>query len=53
MSNIVLITDCSTGIGSHLAVVPLSGRLVIHLRDFVSDSVLRQIFKINPLEMPS
>jgi NAD(P)-dependent dehydrogenase (short-subunit alcohol dehydrogenase family) len=37
----------------YLAAIPLSGRLVIHLRDFVWGSVLKQMFKINPLEMPS
>ncbi len=35
----------------YLAAVPLSGRLVIHLRDFVWSSVLRQMFKINSSEM--
>lgn len=37
----------------YLAAIPLSGRLVIHLRDFVWGSVLKQMFKINPLEVPS
>jgi NAD(P)-dependent dehydrogenase (short-subunit alcohol dehydrogenase family) len=37
----------------YLAAVPLSGKLVIYLRDFVWSSVLKQMFKINPLEMPS
>jgi hypothetical protein len=37
----------------YLAAIPLSGRLVIHLRDFVGGSVLKQMFKINPLEVPS
>jgi len=37
----------------YLAAIPLSGKLVIHLRDFVWGSVLKQMFKINPLEMPS
>jgi NAD(P)-dependent dehydrogenase (short-subunit alcohol dehydrogenase family) len=35
----------------YLAAIPLSGRLVIHLRDFVWGSVLKQMFKINPLEV--
>jgi len=35
----------------YLAAVPLSGRLVIHLRDFVWGSVLKQMFKINSSEM--
>jgi hypothetical protein len=37
----------------YLAAVPFSGRLVIHLRDFIWGSVLKQMFKINPLEVPS
>ncbi len=37
----------------YLAAIPLSARLVIHLRDFVWGSVLKHMFKINPLEMPS
>jgi NAD(P)-dependent dehydrogenase (short-subunit alcohol dehydrogenase family) len=37
----------------YLAAIPLSGKLVIHLRDFVWGSVLKQMFKINPLEMLS
>jgi len=37
----------------YLAAIPLSGKLVIHLRDFVWGSVLKQMFKINLLEMPS
>lgn len=37
----------------YLAAIPLSGKLVLHLRDFVWGSVLKQMFKINPLEMPS
>jgi short-subunit dehydrogenase involved in D-alanine esterification of teichoic acids len=51
MSNVVLITGCSIGIGRHLAAVPLSGRLEIRLRDFVWSSVLKQMFKINSSEM--
>jgi len=35
----------------YLAAIPLSGRLVIHLRDFVWGSVLKQMFKINSSEM--
>jgi NAD(P)-dependent dehydrogenase (short-subunit alcohol dehydrogenase family) len=37
----------------YVAAIPLSGRLVIHLRDFIWGSVLKQMFKINPLELPS
>jgi len=37
----------------YFAAVPFSSKLVIHLRDFVWGSVLKQMFKINPLEMPS
>jgi NAD(P)-dependent dehydrogenase (short-subunit alcohol dehydrogenase family) len=37
----------------YFAAVPFSSRLVIHLRDFVWGSVLKQMFKINSLEMPS
>ena len=53
MSNVVLITGSSTGIGRHLAAIPLSDRLVIHLRDFVGGSMLKQMFKIDPFEVPS
>jgi NAD(P)-dependent dehydrogenase (short-subunit alcohol dehydrogenase family) len=35
----------------YVAAISFSGRLVIHLRDFVWDIVLRQMFKISPLEM--
>jgi len=35
----------------YLAAIPVSGRLVIYLRDFVWGFVLRQMFKINPMEM--
>jgi NAD(P)-dependent dehydrogenase (short-subunit alcohol dehydrogenase family) len=35
----------------YLAAIPLSGRLVIHLRDFVWGSVLKQMFKTNSWEM--
>jgi len=35
----------------YLAAIPFPGRLVIHLRDFVWDIVLRQMFKISPSEM--
>ena len=34
----------------YLAAIPFSGRLVMHLRDFIWGSVLRQMFKINPSE---
>jgi len=37
----------------YLAAIPFSGRLVIHLRDFVWGSVLRQMFKAMPMEMRS
>jgi hypothetical protein len=53
MSKVVLITGCFTGLGRYLAAVPISGRLVIHLHDFVWGSVLKQMLKVNPLEMPS
>jgi len=35
----------------YLAAIPFPGRLVIHLRDFIWGSVIRQMFKINPSEM--
>lgn len=35
----------------YLAGIPLSSRLVIHLRDFVWGFALKQMFKINPSEM--
>lgn len=37
----------------YLTGVSFSSRLVIHLRDFLWGFVLRQMFKINSLEMPS
>jgi NAD(P)-dependent dehydrogenase (short-subunit alcohol dehydrogenase family) len=37
----------------YLAAIPLSGRLVINLRDFVWGSVLKQMFKITPVEIQS
>ncbi|HSO11661.1 MAG TPA: SDR family oxidoreductase [Anaerolineales bacterium] len=37
----------------YLAAVPFSGRLVICLRDFVWNFVLKQMFKITPMEMQS
>jgi len=37
----------------YFAAVPFSSKLVIHVRDFVWGSVLKQMFKINPLEMLS
>ena len=37
----------------YLAAFPISGRLVIRLRDFVWDMVLKQMFKITPVEMQS
>jgi NAD(P)-dependent dehydrogenase (short-subunit alcohol dehydrogenase family) len=35
----------------YLVAIPFSGRLVIHLRDFIWGSVLRHMFKVNPPEM--
>ena len=35
----------------YFAAIPFSARLVIHLRDFVWGSVLKQMFKISPSEM--
>lgn len=35
----------------YLVAIPFSGRLVMHLRDFIWGSVLRQMFKVNPPEM--
>lgn len=37
----------------YLAGVPFPGSLLVHLRDFVWDVVLRQTFRISPLEMQS
>ena len=37
----------------YLAAVPFSGRLVIHLRDFIWSSALKQMFKAMPMEMRS
>ena len=37
--------------GRYLAAIPFSGRFVMYLRDFIWDSVLRQMFKVNPPEI--
>ena len=37
----------------YLVAIPFSGRLVIRLRDFVWNFVLKQMFKITPMEMQS
>jgi len=37
----------------YLAAIPFSGRLVIHLRDYVWDLVIRQMFKVQESPLPN